>query len=145
MAHWEYHLEKSFIKKKAQVSSDNSLTQTFSTVRGRPANHTCQSSVCSRTYYFEFWLHFSHLYCTVSIPRPTKFWVLFINYPVSHQAGNTQLQEEEIPRSQKVTVLFLFLCSGQGITRQLLTVPGYHGNTRVLCSLFPFGSLFSRF
>lgn len=130
MANWEHHLGKSFIKQKVQVSSEDSPSQAFSAIRGKTGTPHMPIFCLLQNSLFWFWLHFSHLYCTVSIPRSTKLWVFFINYPVSHQAGHVQLQEEKIPRSQKVTVLFLFLHCGQGITRQHLPVPGYQWKYR---------------
>lgn len=101
--------------------------------------YACQSSDFSSTCYRDSGCA-SHIFtCTVPIPRSTKFWALFINFSTAHQAGYLQLQEEENPRSQKLAVLFLFPCSGQGITRSA----GYHRNTGVLRSLFLSGSLFS--
>lgn len=109
---------------------------------GSSVHQACQSSDSSRTCYWDYGCTSHICTCTVPIPRPTKFWDLFINFPVSHQAGYLHLQEEENPRSQQLAVLFLFPCCGQGITRQHPPVPGYHGNTGVLCSLFLSGSLF---
>lgn len=79
MDHWGHQLEKSCIKQKAQFSSEDTPGHAFSAVRGRlkKAQHTCQPSISSRTYYFDSGCT-SHIFtCTVSIPRFTKFWLLF--------------------------------------------------------------------
>lgn len=134
--HCELQLEKSSIKQKAQVCPQDPQTHVSYAVKRRLAS--LYIKYASRLTPPELVILVLATFLTsFPIPRPNKFWALFISFSVSHQAGYIQLQEEQKPRSQQLAVLFLFPCSGQGITRQHPPVPGYHGNTEVALFTVP--------
>lgn len=126
MDHWEYQLEKSFIKQKHKFLQRIPRVMPF--LQSEGDWYTTHANLLSPP----------ELIILILAALLTSLLVQFlsqdplnsgssINHPVSHQAGYVQLQEEEIPRSQQLAVLFLFLYSKQGITRQHLLVPGCPG------------------